>query len=257
MLSRSTSSIRIPPRPPPAGGAKYRSAAQYRSFRWLETGKRLHNPRQSTATRRKGLALGPALANARGYGILLLAPLICGAGAADDGRFYAGAYSFSDELGGFRITDISGSGSTADPIVVKEELSSASAVTLVVRAARPLRPYGDGGNAFANGFLHLRLVAHNGSGQGWLEFEFELEEELGSPSVFGDGLSFNQRKLTDEGLLCDRFADYHRDYAPYDRLLFREGHVDPKGFVTFGFFISDFTPDPIFYIRQDPRIPFS
>ena len=27
--------------------------------------------------------------------------------------------------------------------------------------------------------------------------------------------------------------------------------------VTFGFFVSDFTPDPVFYLRQDPRIPSS
>jgi hypothetical protein len=196
------------------------------------------------------------LAKARGYGLLLLAPLICGAGAADDGRFYAGAYSFSDELGGFRITGISGTGSTADPIVLREEFSSSSPMTLVIRAARPLRPYGEAGD-YANGFLHLRLVVHNGSGQGWVEFEFELQEQLGQPSDFGDGLSFNQRKLSDEGLQSDRFADYHRDYEPYDRLLFREGHVDPRSFATFGFFISDFTPDPVFYLRQDPRIPSS
>jgi hypothetical protein len=200
--------------------------------------------------------LGPDLADARRYGILLLVPLICGAGAADDGRFYAGSYSFSDELGGFRITDISGTGSTADPIVLKEELSSASAVTLVIRAARPLRPYGEAGE-YANGFLHLRGIVHNGSGLGWVEFEFELQEQLGRPSDFGDGLSFNQRKLGDEGLQSDRFSDYHRDYEPYDRLLFREGHVDPRSFATFGFFISDFTPDPVFYLRQDPRIPSS
>lgn len=196
------------------------------------------------------------MANTRRYGLLLLAPLICGAGAVDDGRFYAGAYSFSDEFGGFRITDISGRGSAADPIVLKEEFSSASAVTLVIRAARPLRPYGDASD-YANGFLHLRLIVHNGSGLGWVEFEFELQERLGQPSDFGDGLSFNQRKLTDEGLHSDRFADYHRDYEPYDRLLFRGGHVEPKSFATFGFFISDFTPGPIFYLRQDPRIPYS
>jgi hypothetical protein len=197
------------------------------------------------------------MTDAQRFGLLVLAPLMCGAGAADDGRFYAGAYSFSDELGGFSLTGISGQGSAADPIVLTEELPSASPVTLVIRAARPLRPYGDGGSGFANGFLHLRVVAHNGSGQGWLEFEFELEERLGVPSNFGDGLSFNQRKMDGEGLECDRFADYHRDYEPYDRVLFRDGHVDPKSFVTFGFFITDFTPDPIFYLRQDPRIPFS
>ena len=129
-------------------------------------------------------------------------------------------------------------------------------LTLVIRAAHPIRPYSDD-SYYANGFMHLRLVVHNGGGQGWIEFEFELQEKLGVPSDFGDGLSFNQRKMNDEGLECDRFADYHRDYEPYDRVLFRDGHVDPRSFVTFGFFITDFTPDPIFYLRQDPRIPFS
>ena len=150
------------------------------------------------------------MADALRFGILLLVPLLCGAGAADDGRFYAGSYSFSDELGGFRITEISGTGSTSDPIVLREEFSSASPVTLVIRAARPLRAYGEAGD-YANGFLHVRLVVHNGSAQGWGEFEFELQERLGQPSDFGDGLSFNQRKLSDEGLQSDRFADYHRD----------------------------------------------
>jgi hypothetical protein len=187
---------------------------------------------------------------------VLLAPLLCGWGAADDGRFYAGPYSFSDELGGFRITSISGTGTMDDPIVLGEEFPSASPVTLVIRAARPIQPYAFDGN-HANGFMHLRLVVHNGSGQGWVEFEFELEEELGKPSTFGDGLSFNQRKVSDEGLECDRFADFHRDYEPYDRLLFRDGHVDPRAFVTFGFLVTDFTPDMEFYVRQDPRIPFS
>ncbi|UVK46597.1 hypothetical protein BPNPMPFG_002283 [Mesorhizobium sp. AR07] len=39
--------------------------------------------------------------------------------------FNAGAYSFSDDLGGFRITSASGAGKLADPFVVTEELESA------------------------------------------------------------------------------------------------------------------------------------
>ncbi|TIV73835.1 MAG: hypothetical protein E5V79_04225, partial [Mesorhizobium sp.] len=41
-----------------------------------------------------------------------------------------GAYSFSDELGGFRITGVSGIGTKEDPLVIKEELNTATPVTL-------------------------------------------------------------------------------------------------------------------------------
>ena len=40
----------------------------------------------------------------------------------------------SDELGGFTITGVSGTGSKDDPIVITEQLNSASPVTLVIRA---------------------------------------------------------------------------------------------------------------------------
>ena len=53
---------------------------------------------------------------------------------ADDlGRWHAGPYSYSDELGGFAIVGISGSGRTADdPVVLVQEFHSASPVTLDV-----------------------------------------------------------------------------------------------------------------------------
>lgn len=42
--------------------------------------------------------------------LLLPAPAAL-AGPADDGHWYSGAYAFSDELGGFRIHAVSGTGS--------------------------------------------------------------------------------------------------------------------------------------------------
>ena len=48
-------------------------------------------------------------------------------------RWEAGAYSFSDELGGFRIAGVCGTGTKDDPIVITEELNSAVPVTLVIR----------------------------------------------------------------------------------------------------------------------------
>lgn len=177
--------------------------------------------------------------------------------AADDlGRWHAGAYSYSDEMGGFAIVAISGQGSLDDPVVLTQELYSASPVTLVIRAEEPIRPRIFDG-VFANGFIYIRFVTLNNSGLPWLEFEFELQETLGEPSIFGDGLSFDQRKTDSRTISSDRYVEFSRDYEPYDRLLFRDGYTDPLQTVSFGFLITDFTPKREFYIVQDPTIPSS
>ena len=57
-----------------------------------------------------------------------------GHAAANEVKVWAtGAYSFSDELGGFRITGASGIGTKDDPLVITEELNSATPVTLTIR----------------------------------------------------------------------------------------------------------------------------
>lgn len=173
---------------------------------------------------------------------------------ADEGPWLAGAYSFSDELGGFQIRSISGVGSKTDPIVIGEELYSANPVTLVIRATKPLRAFDTSGN-YANGFLHIKLQVLNASELAWVEFEFELQEILNEPSLFGDGLSFDQRRSDGKAISSDSFSDFSRDFEPYDRLLFRSGNIDPKKVGSFGLLITDYTPTNVFYLVQDPRIP--
>lgn len=168
----------------------------------------------------------------------------------------AGAYSFSDELGGFEIRSVSGIGSRADPIVIVEELPSASPVTLVIRARGKIKPFAPAGE-FANGFMYLRVIAINASGLPWLEFEFELQEIRQQPSVYGDGLSFDQRRTGTDSFASDRFKRYDDRFEPYDRLIYYDGTVNPRESVEFTFLISDFTPRPVFYLVQDPRIPAS
>src|SRR5690606_10644258 len=119
--------------------------------------------------------------------------------------------------GGFAIVGISGSGTADDPVVLTQEMFSASPVTLVIRAVAPIRPREFGGG-FADGFIHLRIVALNNSGLPWLEFEFELQEQPGEPSTFGDGLSFDQRRTESGNIRSDRYAAYDRNFEPYDRL---------------------------------------
>lgn len=127
---------------------------------------------------------------------------------------------------------------------------------MVIRAVGPVRPFGYPGTT-ANGFIALRLETRNGSGQAWVEFEFELQERFGEPSTFGDGLSFDQRRTESDSVGSSGFRHYSRDFEPYDRLLFGEGKVDPGETARFEFLITDFTPRATFYLVQDPRIPFS
>jgi len=168
----------------------------------------------------------------------------------------AGNYSFSDEMGGFTIRAISGRGTRADPIVIEEELYSASPVTMVIRAAGAVSGEGIDGN-LATSALYLKLVVLNASGQSWIEFEFELQEILHHASVFGDGLSFDQRRENSDRITSTAFAQFSRDFEPYDRLRFIEGKVDPRETADFEFALTDFTPRWEFFLVQDPRIPSS
>lgn len=168
----------------------------------------------------------------------------------------AGAYSFSDELGGFRIISASGTGTREDPLVIREELESSSPVTLTMRTIRPIRPL-DSSGFYANGIMFMRIEALNNSGQAWVEFEFELQELEGKPSDFGDGLSFDQRRSDSANISSNCFSRYSRDFEPYDRLRFTEGKVDPSEVADFSFLVTDYTPRWRFYLVQDPRIPSS
>ena len=171
-------------------------------------------------------------------------------------RWETGAYSFSDELGGFRITGVSGKGTRDDPIIIQEEMDSATPVTMIIRTIRPIRPYDQTG-LYANGFMSMRIEVLNNSKLPWIEFEFELQEHLHEASVFGDGLSFDQRRTQSENISSQNFREYSRDFEPYDRLLFRSGKVDFLEVATFNFMITDFTPRWEFFLAQDPRIPSS
>jgi len=187
-------------------------------------------------------------------GMLLALIVAVSTTGAQNRVWFSGPYSFSDELGGFIIHGVSGTGSKADPIVIDQEMESASAVTLVVRINVRLRPHNGTGLPQA---IHLRLQSLNNSGIAWTEYEFELQTRLGQPSVFGDGISFDQRRSDSEARSSDLFKVHDANFEPYDRLLFSDGSVDPLQTAGFSFFITDFTPRWIFYIKQDPRIPLS
>ncbi|SDP72920.1 hypothetical protein SAMN05428967_3246 [Phyllobacterium sp. YR620] len=186
---------------------------------------------------------------------LLFAAAVSTAIAAEEPELWvAGPYSFSDELGGFTIRSISGTGTLKDPIILTEEFPSATPTTLVIRTDRVAlaNPSEDAGILF-----YLQVRAINGSGHPWIEFEFELQEQLNVPSDYGDGLSFYQPGDKTDLVKSRGFAHYSDDFEPYDRLVFSGGKLDPGQNATFQFPIADFTPKRVFYLVQDPRIPSS
>ncbi|MGN8021907.1 hypothetical protein ACTJJ7_14480 [Phyllobacterium sp. 22229] len=185
--------------------------------------------------------------------VLAVTMIFTHSAAQEQKKWTVGPYSFSDEMGGFSIRSVTGTGTTEDPIVITEELNDIVPVTLVIRNASVGQP------GFApKGFgllFHLQIRAVNGSGRPWQEFFFELQSLLGEPSDYSDGLSFCQPCDLTGMIHSNLFAAYDDDFEPYDRMLFHDGKVDPKANVTMDFPIGDFTPKRIFYLVQEPRIP--
>ncbi len=170
--------------------------------------------------------------------------------AASAAEFFTGGYSFSDELGGFRLLSASGTGTAADPVVVKEELLDVAPVTLVIRNRDIFGKHGGIGQ------LELTLVKQvtNRSERVWAAFEIELQEVLGKPSDYGDGLSFKQFAAKPPDVASDLFQKNQRMFEPYDRIDFLDGHVDPGKTVSLRVTITDPTPVAEYYLVQDPQL---
>lgn len=165
-------------------------------------------------------------------------------------EFFAGGYSFSDELGGFRLLSAAGEGTARDPIVLVEELDEAAPVTLVIRR----RPgAGDRSRPIFAPLTMVKVVV-NRSRLVWAGFEVELQEVRKRPSNYGDGLSFNQFAAKPPDVSSDAFADNDRLFEPYDRIRFEKGYVDPEATARFRLTITDPTPVAEFYLVQDPKL---
>ena len=169
---------------------------------------------------------------------------------AHAGELEAGGFSFSDELGGFRILSASGAGTARDPITIVEEIEEVAPITLVIRRVRADRVAALGSEAT----LYLIKEVANRSNRVWAGFELELQEELRKPSIYTDGLSFNQFGAREPDVQSDSFAANNRLFEPHDRVRFQNGHVDPEANARFQVTITDPTPTRIFYLVQDPQL---
>jgi len=169
--------------------------------------------------------------------------------------WHAGNFSFSDELGGFSIIDVRGRGTYDDPVIVTQDILTVANSVLTIRPLSIKK----GTYSFNSNWttLHLRLRTINRSPASWIGFRIELQGELGKPSIYGDGLSFNQLTRDESDILSDRFARYEVEHEPGDSLVFNDGWVDQYDAVLFSVFLLDLTPGPVFYIEQTPFLPAS
>lgn len=170
-------------------------------------------------------------------------------------EFTAGGLHFSDELGGFRLISVTGSGSSSDPIVVVEEITQVGPAVLIIRGHQMITT--EDGPARKAAFVNLAIikVVINATHRVWTGFDLELQEELKKPSPYQDGLSFDQLgSFSDEPFASDSFTLTRRMPEPYDRVQFFDGSVDPGAAVRFNLFITDPTPASEFYLLQEPHL---
>ena len=187
--------------------------------------------------------------------ILWGSALALSGGPAPAESFTAAGLEFSDEMGGFHLISVTGSGSLSDPIVVVEKITQVNPVVLVIRGEQVVTT-GDGPPRKSE-FLNLALikVAINSTNQVWNAFDLELEEQLGKPSPYEDGLSFDQLgSFVDEPFVSDSFSQTRRIPEPYDRVQFFDGSVDPGAAARFNLYITDPTPVLEWYLVQEPHL---
>ncbi len=174
-------------------------------------------------------------------------------GSAQADTFTTAGLSFSDELGGFRLISVSGTGTISDPIVVVEEITHVGPAVLVVRGTQLTQHKDQRSETFLR--LAIIKIVINNAGRVWVGFDLELQETLNQPSPYLDGLSFDQLGIfAGNRFQSEGFTTARRVSEPYDQVRFYGGAVDPGEAVRFNFYITDPTPKLIFFLRQEPQL---
>jgi hypothetical protein len=161
----------------------------------------------------------------------------------------------SDEPGSVQLLGATGTGTRDDPIVLVQEITGAGPATLLIRNGRT----GDLNVSPALGFLRLAVVniVVNRGPWAWSGFDLELRRTLDQPSVYTDGLSFDQPQSFARVAKADRFAQSLQDDEPFDRIRFDGGSVDAEESVRLDFDIVDVNGGAVFYLVQRPIVFFA
>jgi hypothetical protein len=162
----------------------------------------------------------------------------------------AGGLSFSDEPGGVRLLAASGTGTRDDPIVLVEEIIGSGPAVLEIRNGRT----GHLDVSPATGFLTLsvvKIIVNRGPWR-WAGFDLELMSAPDRPSVYSDGLSFDQPQTFQRLARADRFVQTVQEDEPFDRIRFDGGQVDPGQYLRLDFDLVDVNGTAVFYLVQRP-----
>ncbi len=181
-----------------------------------------------------------------------LIALIYWVGPARSEEIHANGFSFSDELGGFRLTGLSGSGSEGDPFVIFEEIIGDAAAVLVVRRQTDPSNRKRWADGAGRDVVYIRKVVRNLTDKDWVCFDVELRQEEGKPSGYYDGLSFDQVLRREGDVKADRFANKTRGFEPHDTIRFDKGQVPPGEVLRLSLPIADLTPIAEFFLLQMP-----
>jgi len=182
-------------------------------------------------------------------GLLLICVL---GGDASAGSWTAGGLGFSDEPGGARLLAASGTGARDDPIVLIEEIAGPGPAMIEIRNGRT----GHLDVSPAIGFLTLsvvKIIVNRGPWR-WAGFDLELRTAPDQPSVYADGLSFDQPQTFQRLARADRFQQAVQEDEPFDRIRFDGGQVDPGEYLRLDFDLVDVNGTAVFYLVQRPII---
>ncbi|HSK40395.1 MAG TPA: hypothetical protein VK943_11570 [Arenibaculum sp.] len=168
--------------------------------------------------------------------------------------------TFSDEMGGFRILDVSGSGTEDDPFVLVEEITDPGDAVLVIRGAPAPTPRNPRHNRILSGHgigFALRKVVINATDRIWPGFDLELQTSPGVSSPWRDGLSFGQGSAAQKLTGSDMFERATITAEPIDSIVFSLGDVAPGGRVTLDFVVTDMAFRPAIFLVQRRHRPLS
>jgi hypothetical protein len=184
--------------------------------------------------------------------IAAVAPLCLAAGGTVADTWTIGGISFSDGPGGARLLAASGTGTRDDPIVLVEEIIGPGPAVLEIHNGRT----GHLDVSPATGFLTLsvvKIIVNRGPWR-WTGFDLELMTGPDQPSVYADGLSFDQPQTFQRLARADRFLQTVQEDEPFDRIRFDGGQVDPAEYLRLDFDIVDVNGTAVFYLVQRPLI---
>jgi len=184
-----------------------------------------------------------------------LMPLLGGPAAPSAAPISHQGLVFSDELGGFDLVEVSGTGTLEDPITVVERVTGDRPITLTIRNFS--RDFGNRIGSQHVAAFAMRKIVINASGHVWRNYQMELREVTTRHSPYGDGLSFGQNSYIGSHYTKSSFPKSQRFDEPEDTLGFSGMEVAPGEQAEFSFIVSDMSPVSVFYLLQIPLQPLS